>query len=150
MQMRRETEKKSSGVSRYVLDTFAVQVFLAGEPGVKIVQDVLGRAASGQAHVYVSWVSLSEIYYVVYRKAGQLRAKTTLEGIKRLSIEILHAGESECLEAGDIKARFKLSLADAFVAALGKLYDAQILTGDPEFKPLEEVGEIRVLWLPQK
>ena len=79
-----------------------------------------------------------------------LRAKTTLEGIKRLSIEILPAGESECLEAGDIKARFKLSLADAFVAALGKLYDAQILTGDPEFKPLEAVGEIRVLWLPQK
>ena len=54
------------------------------------------------------------------------------------------------MKAGRIKAKFTLSLADAFVAALGQIQNAKIVTGDPEFRPLEEAGEIRVVWLPGK
>jgi predicted nucleic acid-binding protein len=44
--------------------------------------------------------------------------------------------------AADFKARFKLSLADAFAAALAKEKKAELVTGDPEFKPLER--EIKI------
>ena len=47
--------------------------------------------------------------------------------------------------AADFKARFKISLADAFAAALVKEKKAELVTGDPEFKPLEK--EIRITWL---
>lgn len=47
--------------------------------------------------------------------------------------------------AADFKARFKLSLADAFAAALPKSRKAELLTGDPEFKPLEKESNIH--WL---
>jgi predicted nucleic acid-binding protein len=44
--------------------------------------------------------------------------------------------------AADFKARFKLSLADAFAAALAKENKAELVTGDTEFKPFE--GEIKI------
>jgi predicted nucleic acid-binding protein len=47
--------------------------------------------------------------------------------------------------AADFKARFKLSLADAFAAALAKERRADLVTGDPEFKALER--EIKIHWL---
>ncbi|MFY9672974.1 MAG: PIN domain-containing protein [Terriglobales bacterium] len=47
--------------------------------------------------------------------------------------------------AADFKARFKLSLADAFAAALAKERKVELVTGDPEFKALEK--EIKVQWL---
>jgi predicted nucleic acid-binding protein len=47
--------------------------------------------------------------------------------------------------AADFKARFKISLADAFAAALAKEKKAELITGDPEFKPLEK--EIKITWL---
>ena len=48
--------------------------------------------------------------------------------------------------AAHFKARYPISYADAFSAALTKIKDAELLTGDPEFKAVE--SEIRVHWLP--
>ena len=47
--------------------------------------------------------------------------------------------------AADFKARFKMSLADAFAAALAKEKKAELVTGDPEFRPLHQ--EIKIHWL---
>ncbi len=47
--------------------------------------------------------------------------------------------------AADYKARFKMSLADAFAAALAKEKKTELVTGDAEFKPLEK--EIKINWL---
>ncbi len=47
--------------------------------------------------------------------------------------------------AADFKARFKLSLADAFAAALAREKKAELATGDPEFRLLEQ--EIKIHWL---
>jgi len=43
-----------------------------------------------------------------------------------------------------------ISLADAWAAALAKTDLARIVTGDPEFKPLEENHIVEILWLPMK
>ena len=42
----------------------------------------------------------------------------------------------------DFKARFRMSLADAFAAALAKEKKAELVTADPEFRALEK--EIKV------
>ena len=39
--------------------------------------------------------------------------------------------------ATDFEARFKLSLADAFAAALAKEKKTELVTGDPEFRLLD-------------
>ena len=47
--------------------------------------------------------------------------------------------------AADFKARHSISLADACAAALAKEKNADLVTGDPEFKSLER--ELGIRWL---
>lgn len=47
--------------------------------------------------------------------------------------------------AADFKARFKISLAAAFAVALANEKKAELVTGDPEFKPLDK--EVKINWL---
>ncbi len=49
------------------------------------------------------------------------------------------------LAAAHLKARFPIALADAFAAALAQELEAPLLTGDPEFKALEET--LTIYWL---
>ncbi len=53
---------------------------------------------------------------------------------------------SKCANlASDFKAKHRLSLADAFAAALSKSKKAELLTGDPEFKVLGKEISIQLL-----
>ena len=46
-----------------------------------------------------------------------------------------------------VKAKFSVSYADAFAAALAGLHDAVLLTGDPKFEALEKKGLLSIEWL---
>ncbi|MDP2952456.1 MAG: hypothetical protein Q8O76_03970 [Chloroflexota bacterium] len=52
--------------------------------------------------------------------------------------------------AAHIKAQWSIAYADCFTVALAKLEDATIVTGDPEFRPLEAASVIPVVWLGVK
>ncbi len=54
--------------------------------------------------------------------------------------------EPLALEAGRVKARHRISFADAFAVATARLEDGTILTGDPEILALPR-GVVRVLTL---
>jgi predicted nucleic acid-binding protein len=57
-----------------------------------------------------------------------------------------HAADRRLADvAAGFKSRFKISLADAFAAALAKERKAELVTGDPEFRALEK--EIKIRWL---
>ena len=49
-----------------------------------------------------------------------------------------------------IKAHYPVSYADAFAVALAQEMDGPVVTGDPEFKRVEDEGLISVVWLPTK
>lgn len=146
--------KRIDGRKLYVLDTFAILAWFANEPGAAAVQEILEEARRGKSQIYVSWVNLSEVYYVTLRyteEAERLAAAVkAIEILKTLPLDLVPAGEREALAAGAIKADYSLSLADAFAAGLANLYGAEVVTGDPEFKAAEQAGDTRVLWLPRK
>ena len=48
-------------------------------------------------------------------------------------------------QAAVFKAIKKMSYADCFAAALAKTCNAELVTGDPEFKTVG--GEIKIAWL---
>lgn len=50
------------------------------------------------------------------------------------------------LGAAHIKAEYPIAYADAFAAALAQHHRTTLVTGNPEFKALEELVEIQ--WLP--
>jgi len=67
--------------------------------------------------------------------------------LSRLPINVVGVGDDLTLarQAATYKATRKLSYADCFAAALAKARNAELVTGDPEFKALEK--EIKVTWL---
>jgi ribonuclease VapC len=90
-------------------------------------------------------VNYAEVKYSVVKKDGAgawAQAATVLQG---LPIDFHSTTRSLADTAADFKARFKMSLADAFAAALARERKAELVTGDPEFKPLDR--EIKIHWL---
>jgi predicted nucleic acid-binding protein len=68
--------------------------------------------------------------------------------IAGLAIEIVGVDDANLdyvRQAAIYKATRKLSYADSFAAALAKIRDAQLITGDREFKQVED--EIDIDWL---
>jgi predicted nucleic acid-binding protein len=65
--------------------------------------------------------------------------------IEALPIELVDVDLNLARQAGKFKAFKKMSFADCFAAALAKSRKAQLITGDREFKAVED--EINILWI---
>jgi len=131
-----------------VLDSHALLAFLRGEAGAELVTGMLEKAGLRDTPLLMTEVNYAEVKYTVVRKDGPDRWEEIARELPTLPIEFRAADRALADLAADYKARFKLSLADAFAAALAKEKKAELVTGDPEFKPLEK--EIRISWLTTK
>jgi ribonuclease VapC len=131
--------------ARVVLDSFALIAFLRGEVGEEKVAALLERAGLRDEPVQMTEVNYAEVKYIVIRKDGKDRWDEIARELPALPIEFHHATRALADTAADFKARHKLSLADAFAAALAKERKAELITGDPEFKALNK--EIKIGWL---
>jgi len=133
---------------RYVLDTSAIMAFLEEEAGVDIVEKLLEQAQKRQITVYVSFVSFTEIYYVSIQEQSKRIASERLERIGSMPIFRMESNPELTKLAGEMKAEYRISLADTFIAALAKKEDAVLVHKDPEFESLE--GQIKMIILPYK
>ncbi len=131
--------------TRVVLDSFALLAFLRGEAGAERVAALLERAGLRDAPLHMSEVNYAEVKYIVIRKDGAERWREIAGELPALPIEFHPATRALADVAADFKARHKLSLADAFAAALARERKAELVTGDPEFKALDT--EIKIGWL---
>jgi ribonuclease VapC len=133
-----------------VLDSWALVAFFEDEPAASQVEEVLDQASTNQHRLFLSAINWAEIYYSTMREVSQEAADRHAEIIAQLPIEIVGLTDDLHLarQAAIYKARHRLSLADAFAAALAKEKRAELLTGDPEFRVLE--GVIKLHWLNPK
>ena len=131
--------------ARVVLDSFALLAFFRGEAGEEKVAALLERAGVRDEPLHMSEVNYAEIKYIVIRKDGSDRWEEIAGELPALPIEFHPVTRALADAAADFKARYKLSLADAFAAALAKERKAELITGDPEFKALGR--EIKIGWL---
>src|ERR1700690_778960 len=131
--------------SAFVLDAFALLAYLQDKPAAARVEYLLGQAAKEKCHLFISIINLGELLYIIERRGGPSKAQESLALIQQLPIEILPADEPAVFSAAHIKAVHALSYADAFAAAAAMYAKACILTGDAEFKSLEQM--VKVEWL---
>jgi len=68
--------------------------------------------------------------------------------VKSWPITWIHSDEQLCLLAARYKAQYRISLADAFVAAAAFKLNAALVHKDPEFDALE--SEVKLQPLPYK
>jgi predicted nucleic acid-binding protein len=134
--------------TRFVLDSYALIGYLENEPFADRIQHLLGMARSGAAGLYSHAIHIGEVYYITLREQDQNVANLAYSRIKAFPIKVIDRIDEELLlTAARLKAGYPISYADAFAAALAIVYNAPLLTGDPEFKPLEKGKLIRIEWL---
>jgi ribonuclease VapC len=85
------------------------------------------------------------VYYIVLREFGEKKVNEVEKIIQTLPIEIVDVDLQLAREAARFKAVKKISYADCFAAALAKLREGEVVTGDKEFKVLE--GEVNISWV---
>jgi uncharacterized protein len=131
-----------------VLDSWALIAFFEEEPAAEQVEILLSKAEVGTHKLLLSVVNWGEIYYNAMRNVSQEAAERIVKEISGLAIEIVGVDDSNMdlvRQAAIFKATRKMSYADAFAAALTKIKNAELVTGDREFKQVED--EIKIMWL---
>src|SRR5579872_1089011 len=128
-----------------VLDSFALIAYFRDEPGAETMESLLISAGKKDNPLLMTDVNYAEVKYSIVKKDGADAWEEAAKILEGLPIEFHPTTRALADTAADFKARFKMSLADAFAAALAKERKAELVTGDTEFKPLE--GEIKILWM---
>lgn len=128
-----------------VLDSYALLAFFRGGDGDGQVRQLLERAGERDQPLHMTEVNYAEVKYIVMRKEGRQRWASIAADLPALPLEFHPITRRLADIAADFKAQYKISLADAFAAALAKEKKAELVTGDPEFKPLER--EVKIRWI---
>ena len=129
-----------------LLDSYALLAYLNKEKGFEKVRDVLANAQKTGFSVFMNELNVGETYYILYRKRGPEQAEYFLDTVMAgLSISLISNDFNAVVSASKIKARYPLSFVDCFAVATAKRENAVILTGDPEFKNVEEF--VKIDWL---
>jgi len=132
-----------------VLDAYAVLAFLQGEPAAKRVEKLLAAAESGRATLLMSVMNAAEVYYRFRKLDRGSEAEEFLKEMRgnAFPLRLVSATDARVFAAARLKGLHPISLADAFAAALAVEVDAPVVTGDPEFRTLEQEGVVQVEWL---
>jgi predicted nucleic acid-binding protein len=130
-----------------VLDSYALLSFFQDGAGAEQVEKLLAKAELGGPKLLLSVVHWGEVYYTTMRRLSQRAAEEKAREIATLPIELVAIDTDLALarQAAIFKASRRLAYADAFAAALAKLRDAELVTGDTDFEQVD--GEIKILWL---
>lgn len=128
-----------------VLDSFALIAYFRDEPGAEAVEQLLVSASKKDSPLHMTDVNYAEVKYSIVKKDGAAAWSEAAKVLQGLPVEFQSTTRALADSAADFKARFKLSLADAFAAALARERKADLVTGDPEFKALER--ELKLYWL---
>lgn len=135
--------KREDVKNKILLDSFALLAFLKKEDGYKKVTDLL---SSDEIHLLMNDINIGETFYILARERGFKKAEYFLEVILP-ALAITNIGNSlqEVIEAAKIKAKHPIAYADCFVVATAIKEKAAIITGDPEFKHVENI--VTIDWL---
>lgn len=128
-----------------VLDSWAVLAFFEGEPAGNAVSELIADARDHDVPLLMSTVNAGEVWYIIAREVSEPEADQAVGSLRKMGIEFVDADWPLARVAGTLKARHRMSYADCFAAALAKSRKAELITGDREFKQVEQ--EITVRWL---
>ena len=134
--------------NRYVFDSYALIGYLENEHFADRIEKILKRAKKGGTSLYLHALHLGEVYYITLREQGPNLADLAYSRIKAFPLTFIDTIDEELLlSAATLKANFPISYADSFAAAVARIKNCALLTGDPELKMLETEKIIAIEWL---
>jgi predicted nucleic acid-binding protein len=132
-------------VKKYVMDSFAMIAFFEDEPGSDSVAGILEKLLRHEIVGFMSVINWGEVYYSVAREQGMEEAEKVLVQLNRYPLQLVEADKALTYSAAGLKAVYPIAYADCFAAALTSRLKATLVTGDPEFRRLED--RISIQWI---
>ena len=130
-----------------VLDSFALLAYFQDEPGAGRVEEVLRQASDGELELCITVVNVGEVIYNIENRHNRRAATECLTKILEWPIELVDVDSDLALSAAAVKMETRMGHLDCFVVALAQKLDATIVTGDPDFKRVED--RVAIEWLSQ-
>jgi predicted nucleic acid-binding protein len=128
-----------------VLDSWAIIAFLEGEPSASAVEKIILESLRKTTRLIMTTVNLGEVWYNIARQYSTDDADQAVAQVRSLGVGIIPADWNLTYQAAKFKVRGKISLADCFAAALALIERAELVTGDLEFKQVED--EVKIEWI---
>ncbi len=132
-------------MKRYALDANALLDFLDAGPGAQRVRAILHETQQQRAAALVSALNWGEVFYLLWQKRGEEKARQTIAALSRLPLEIVPVDLAQAVKAGELKAVHKIPYVDCVAAALAVLQRATLVTSDRDFEKLGR--QFPVLWI---
>ena len=126
----------------FIFDSHALLKLFQKEKGYEKVVQLLEEIQKTGAVKYLNAINLGEIIYTTKKDFGDQKKLEVLASIERLNFRILPIPNELIFQAAEYKAEYSISYAACFALASAVEHKAVIVTGDPEFKKVEHLGEI--------
>ena len=123
----------------YVLDTSAVMTLLLDEEGADQVQELI----YGPSRVRLPFIALMEVEYRMLRLKPEV-VDESLSLIDAWPVVVPESFPSWRRAAARVKSIGRLSVADAWMAGLALLEDAELIHKDPEFDAVTGLKAFRL------
>lgn len=133
---------------KYILDTSALLTYIEEEEGSEYVEDLLIRGEKGDVVIYVAFISLMEVFYITAKEKDESEALNRVKLIQSLAVRVEESNENLNVRAGTLKAKNRISVADAYIAALCQEYNGILIHKDPEFEKMSPT--VKEFKLPYK
>jgi len=133
------------GKKSWVFDAWSIMAFFEDEPAGQKVERIIADAQENQIPMMMSIINAGEIWYILAREISESEADSSMTELKHLGIEFIDADWNLTAEAARFKSKNRMSYADCFAAALAKVKKADLITGDEEFKQIE--NQIKIHWV---
>jgi len=133
----------------YILDTSALLTYIEDEEGSEYVEDLLIRGEKGDVAIYLAFISLTEVFYITAKERDVSEAFKRVKLIQSLAVRVEESNENLNVRAGSLKAKNRISVADAYIAALCQEYNGTLVHKDPEFEKISpRVKEFKLPYKP--
>jgi ribonuclease VapC len=101
------------------------------------VSSLLSKAETGHLSLSMSAINAREVYYFLRKHHEVSLAEFWRESSATLPVAIEVPSREDIWKAAALKARYPISYADAFAAALAQKHACQLVTGDAEFRSIK-------------
>lgn len=128
-------------MKKYLLDTSALLTLRDDEPGADRVAELLALAQNRKCECAGCFMSLMELMHCVWRDENEAHANLAYDQCLALPMTWIHETPELLKAAASVKARYPLSVADAWIAAAAELTGATLVHTDPEFSAVDVAQE---------
>lgn len=134
-------------MANFVLDSYALLAYFRKEEGGEKVEQLLNEAVVDKHELHMTCINAGEVYYMAHRKDGADKANLVWKALQQFPIHMIDVDMAFTHKAASLKAKYRLSYADAFAAALAISKKATLITGDREFDSLATETNFKVKYL---